>query len=51
MFFNKAAPAWSMPWKKSSSFEELLNKLQSFENEDQFNRELELLNWLENIKL
>ena len=34
-----------------NEFEELLNKLQSFENEDQFNRELELLNWLENIKL
>ena len=34
-----------------SEFEALLNKLQSFEYEDQFNRELELLNWLENIKL
>jgi hypothetical protein len=34
-----------------NEFEALLNKLQSFENEDQFNRELELLNWLENIKL
>ena len=34
-----------------SEFEALLSKLQSFENEDQFNRELELLNWLENIKL
>ena len=34
-----------------NEFEALLNKLQSFETEDQFNRELELLNWLENIKL
>ena len=45
-------------WKRNylkimseNEFEALLNKLQSFENEDQFNRELELLNWIENIKL
>ncbi len=53
-YIGKLMSYWKRNYLKIMSeneFEELLNKLQSFENEDQFNRELELLNWLENIKL